>query len=348
MRVATPQPSVVPGRHPRSTPISSRTCLSPHLTLTLRTPRILVHATPDRPTRPPKQAPTTSSNGSRPPNDTKVATPTPTTWGIFQADRYYRDPLAAPWELTTTGGGLFAWLAAFLVTGLVVSPLVGQVMYGADFRSIPPSSQAIYALVSQILEVGAGLGTIYYVTKDYEVADYGLFRFSLGSPFEKDRGWLVWALLGIMVAPFFVGGSAAVSYLSGWESYTAGGKGTVDAVSQMVEMDGQTFASLFTVTAILAPLLEETVFRGFLLTGLCKVMDPRAAVVVSAGAFGVCHFSAHDLPQLIALGIVLGFTYLRSRNLATPMLIHGMWNGVVLSVLFALVQAGVDISTLTG
>ena len=33
--------------------------------------------------------------------------------------------------------------------------------------------------------------------------------------------------------------------------------------AQMLNVDLGTFASLFSVTAILAPLLEETVFRGF-------------------------------------------------------------------------------------
>ena len=40
--------------------------------------------------------------------------------------------------------------------------------------------------------------------------------------------------------------------------------------------------------------------------------------------------------QLTALGVLLGFSYVRSRNLLTPMLIHGAWNGSVLTILFLL------------
>lgn len=40
--------------------------------------------------------------------------------------------------------------------------------------------------------------------------------------------------------------------------------------------------------------------------------------------------------QLTALGFLLGFAYVRSRNLLTPMLIHGAWNGSVLTILFLL------------
>ena len=63
---------------------------------------------------------------------------------------------------------------------------------------------------------------------------------------------------------------------------TAGGSGTVDMVAKIISLNVPTYASLFTVTAILAPLLEETVFRGFLLTSLTKFMPTPAAVVVSA------------------------------------------------------------------
>lgn len=120
-------------------------------------------------------------------------------------------------------------------------------------------------------------------------------------------------------------------------------KGTVDGVAQMLNVDLGTFASLFSVTAILAPLLEETVFRGFLLTSLTKFMPTWVAVLISSLGFGLAHASARDLPQLAALGTLLGFSYVRSRNLLTPMLIHGAWNGTVLVALFTLASSGVDL-----
>ncbi len=120
-------------------------------------------------------------------------------------------------------------------------------------------------------------------------------------------------------------------------------RGTVDGVAQMLNVDLGTFASLFAVTAILAPLLEETVFRGFLLTSLTKFMPTWLAVLISSLGFGAAHASARDLPQLAALGTLLGFSYVRSRNLLTPMLIHGAWNGTVLVALFTLASSGVDL-----
>lgn len=42
-------------------------------------------------------------------------------------------------------------------------------------------------------------------------------------------------------------------------------------------------------------------------------------------------------------GLVLGFTYSRTRCLATPILIHGFWNGGVLALLTALSTLGFDV-----
>jgi membrane protease YdiL (CAAX protease family) len=94
---------------------------------------------------------------------------------------------------------------------------------------------------------------------------------------------------------------------------------------------------------VLAPLLEETLFRGFLLASLTRFMPTWAAVVASSTAFGLAHLSLRDLPVLIALGCWLGAIYCRSRNLLTPIIVHGAWNSSVLTLLFWLTAHGVDV-----
>ncbi len=91
---------------------------------------------------------------------------------------------------------------------------------------------------------------------------------------------------------------------------------------------------------------QETVFRGFLLTSLTRFMPTWAAVLASSVGFGVAHLSARDLPVLSALGVLLGFSYVRSRNLLTPIIIHGAWNSGVLTLLFWLTSEGVDVTSM--
>ena len=45
--------------------------------------------------------------------------------------------------------------------------------------------------------------------------------------------------------------------------------------------------------------------------------------------------------ELVVLGLVLGFSYARTRNLLTPMLIHSLWNSGVLVVVAVAIKAGV-------
>jgi CAAX protease family protein len=91
-------------------------------------------------------------------------------------------------------------------------------------------------------------------------------------------------------------------------------------------------------------LWEETAFRGVLLAVLMRVVAPRAAVVVSAGLFGVWHIrptltaaTANALtdgsPGLVvavllgcaftaAAGVLLAWLRLRSGSLLAPVLLH--------------------------
>ena len=75
-----------------------------------------------------------------------------------------------------------------------------------------------------------------------------------------------------------------------------------DAVSSIITMDFSTYASLFATTAILAPLLEETVFRGFLLTRLAWVLvlgilGVRGCVVRTAKLPVLPVWPPGDMPQ---------------------------------------------------
>ena len=72
-------------------------------------------------------------------------------------------------------------------------------------------------------------------------------------------------------------------------------------------------------------------------------MPAPAAVLASSTLFALAHFTPRDFPQLLALGTVLGFSYVRTRNLLTPMLVHSLWNTGVLCTLAVLRAEGVNL-----
>ena len=53
------------------------------------------------------------------------------------------------------------------------------------------------------------------------------------------------------------------------------------------------------------------------------------ALASSGLLFGLIHLQPLALPTLTTLGFVLGLAVLRTGNLLTSILVHGLWNGGV-------------------
>ena len=250
-----------------------------------------------------------------------------------------------PWGGKVLAVGFLVWIFLFLGIGLVVAPALASYFH-LNFADAggPADDKAYFLLLDQTCELVAGLGLIWVITRPYSPLPKDLFKISIEKPFNKRDGWLLWGLIGI--ASGFVGVGVTAYLLSLLKSDGPQSMGTADAVVSILSKDPKVFLSLFTVTSIMAPLLEEVIFRGFLLTTLTKWLPAPTAAFVSAGIFGAAHLTSRDFAQLTALGVVLGLTYTRTKNLSTPILIHSFWNSGVLIFLEILFLAGYDVSEL--
>ena len=86
---------------------------------------------------------------------------------------------------------------------------------------------------------------------------------------------------------------------------------------------------LLALTAVvLAPLFEETIFRGALLPVLAAKLGPLVGALVSGLLFAMAHISVGELAPLTVLGVGLGLVRLRSGRLWPSVLMHGLWNAV--------------------
>jgi membrane protease YdiL (CAAX protease family) len=84
----------------------------------------------------------------------------------------------------------------------------------------------------------------------------------------------------------------------------------------------------FAFTAVvLAPLFEETLFRGVLLPVVGRQLGPPAAVVISALIFAIAHLSLAELVPLSVLGVGLGLLRWQTGRLAACVCLHALWNG---------------------
>lgn len=80
--------------------------------------------------------------------------------------------------------------------------------------------------------------------------------------------------------------------------------------------------SLITLTCVLAPIFEETVFRGIVCRGIAKNYGPVWGIMVSAVFFGAIHLNVTQAVPAFVLGVVFGYVYLRTGSLKLTMAMH--------------------------
>jgi membrane protease YdiL (CAAX protease family) len=77
---------------------------------------------------------------------------------------------------------------------------------------------------------------------------------------------------------------------------------------------------------VIAPVIEELFFRGFLYSFLKRFTSVWMAIIVSAGVFAFAHLNLDSVLQLWLLGIVLAVAYEHTGSLLLPMGIHACFN----------------------
>ncbi|OYO32261.1 type II CAAX endopeptidase family protein [Janthinobacterium sp. PC23-8] len=92
---------------------------------------------------------------------------------------------------------------------------------------------------------------------------------------------------------------------------------------------------LSALAVLAAPLCEEFIFRGLIQGGLRRSLPAWQAIMIGAAIFAIVHPPASMLPVFV-LGLCTGWAHEKSGALLAPMLVHGVYNAVLLACQFAL------------
>ncbi len=86
--------------------------------------------------------------------------------------------------------------------------------------------------------------------------------------------------------------------------------------------------------AIMAPLWEELLFRGFVYDGYAKTraLGPIGAILVPAVIWAVIHmqYEVHDIVTIFVLGLVIGLARWRTESLYVPVAMHCVLNSIAI------------------
>jgi membrane protease YdiL (CAAX protease family) len=87
----------------------------------------------------------------------------------------------------------------------------------------------------------------------------------------------------------------------------------------------------------IAPVTEEIFFRGFMFAGLRSKLPFAAAALISAGVWGLFHYTGPDtwgvVAQLAVFGIVLAWLYERTGSIWPTIGVHALNNAIAFAIL---------------
>ncbi|SFD03881.1 CPBP family glutamic-type intramembrane protease [Butyrivibrio sp. YAB3001] len=117
--------------------------------------------------------------------------------------------------------------------------------------------------------------------------------------------------------------TAALSYFSDFvAAIVSGGKAENTFVGSMVT--GESVLTMIMV-AVLAPIFEELVFRK-LIIDRARRYGELTAIIFSALAFGLFHCNIYQFFYAFAIGLILGYIYVRSGNIYLTIIMHMIVN----------------------
>jgi membrane protease YdiL (CAAX protease family) len=103
----------------------------------------------------------------------------------------------------------------------------------------------------------------------------------------------------------------------------------MELFNKIFESDYGIYGAILKVV-IMAPVIEELIFRGVIMHGLMRNYTKFTAVFVSALMFALFHLNPWQFPATFILGLLLGILMIRTRNIYLCILGHAINNGLVL------------------
>lgn len=79
---------------------------------------------------------------------------------------------------------------------------------------------------------------------------------------------------------------------------------------------------------IIAPFVEEILFRGIILRGFLQHYAPLQAIVISAVLFGLIHLNVYQIPGAFIFGCIVGYVFYLCKSIWPCVFIHSLANGL--------------------
>lgn len=228
-------------------------------------------------------------------------------------------------------------LLLLLIVALGSARLLALVLGGAllDFGSRNGGNDhMLFATLALLLaQTALVLGAIWLIV----LRRYGLTWYDVGFRPAEPRWYKRAILFGVLLVP-------AAGLVNALVSLALGAPIENPQITTVAPTGFSWFAfvSMSVMAGVVAPIGEEAAFRGLLFPWLRDRTGLWLAALLSAFAFAILHSILVLVPALLVVGIALAVVYHRSGSLWPVIVMHGLFNAIMVALLYIALKAGVS------
>jgi len=238
-------------------------------------------------------------------------------WALRLGRRLYPEPpeAIAPWRLLHVGMALMVALAGMVLSVGMVTSMTGG-----------PPEQLSFPAQLLVGALGTGAGALLAVLIARRMRALEVLGLGRGG---DGRAALTGIGVYLLCAPLIYG----VTAVWPWVMEQFGRElATQDVAVGFMELGGVQLALAVVLGVLVIPLIEELLFRGFLLPVLVRYLGTAAGLVGTSLLFGMLH-GVDFVGPIACLALVLGWVQLRTGRLAAAWAVHAVHSGVQVALL---------------
>lgn len=227
-----------------------------------------------------------------------------------------------PWNwFQALSVSLLAWFAGAAVVALVAAGLHGW--FGQSLENLNPSIANLCGQIISALVALALLGLV--VTKRFKAGwqQLGFYKF------KPLQALLLIAIATVLLLLATVIAYALVAKLAPSVNLDQEQVTGFDSARSSLEL-----ALAFVGLVVVAPFVEEIVFRGFMLPAFAQSFGFAGGAVATSLLFGLAHWQVNVAIATFVLGLLLAWLYKRTGSLWPAILFHSLKNLVAFVIIF--------------
>ena len=226
---------------------------------------------------------------------------------------------------------VFLCYFTMMMVGIPVLLKVFKIFFGLDVAELLGHNVTILTL-----SLGVNVFACLYVFYIIRV-DYGQPLSVLGLSTDN---WKPNVRLGLkhyfIILPFILLASYAVDFISKLFGFSPGNQ---EIIMKLLEEDSFSVLVFMVIFGTLvAPVIEELLFRGFLHPAIRPVFGKTKTIIFSASLFALVHLNIHVFLQIFILGLLLAYLYEKTRSLIAPITVHILHNSITIAFLISYKQ----------